>query len=339
MQMKFDNPCVGLRGWGTYIPETFWDAAKVSEESGVPENIVIEKLGFKRKPMAQEHETTAFMALEASRKAIAMADIDPMAIDCVIYNGGQHKDYVCWLAGLNIADKLGAKNAWSFDMEAMCGSMISGFEVARGLIASGRCKTVLLASGYRNGDFINYKVSETTFMYDLGAGGSAAILQGGYEKNILMGSSFKGDGSFSELCTVKYGGTKHWPMKPEDAEKMYFTIEDNDLFKEKLKEVTVPNFYAVIRESLEQSGLDDSGLDYLGILHFNRRTHEAFLNEFNLKPEQSFYLEDYGHIGQNDQLISLEEGLKLGRIKDGDNVVFVAGGIGFVWAACVIRMG
>ncbi len=337
--MIFDSPVIGLRGWGSYIPEGRMTAAEISEKSGIPENVIVEKIGVKSKPVAAEHETTAYMAAESAKKAIAAAGIDPLEIDCVIYNGGQHKDYICWLAGLWIAEEIGAKNAWSFDMEAMCGSMISGLETARGLIASGRCKTVLLASGYRNGDLVSYNVPETTFMFDLAAGGSAIVLQAGYDRNVLLGSSFRGDGSFSELCTVKPGGVKNWPIKPGDSEKMYFTIDDSDLFKEKLKEVTVPNFYKVVREALAESGLDDSGLDYLAILHFNRRTHQAFLDEFGLQPEQSFYLEDYGHIGQNDQVISLEEGIRNGRISEGDNVVFVAGGIGFVWSACVIRFG
>lgn len=339
MALRQDIVSIGLRGWGTYIPETFWSAARIAEESGIPEEVIVEKLGVRRKPVAAAHETTVYMAVEAARKALDQAGLKPEELDCIIYNGGQHKDYLCWLAGLKIADELGASRAWSFDMEAMCGSMITGFETARGLIASGRCRTVLLASGYRNGDLVSFDVPETTFMFDLGAGGSAAILQAGYDRNRLLGASFRGDGSFSELCTVKPGGVKNWPLTAQDLDKLHFTIDDPDLFKEKLKTVTVPNFFTVIREALAESGLTDGDLDYLGVLHFNRRTHEAFLKEFNLRPEQSCYLEEYGHIGQNDQIISLEEGLARGRINEGDNIVFVAGGIGFVWSACVIRWG
>lgn len=337
--MKFDSPVIGMMGWGTYIPDNYMTAAEISAKCGIPEDIIIEKIGLRKKPIASQLDTPAYMGTEAAKKAITMAGIDPLDIDCVIYNGGQQKDYICWLAGLKIADSIGASNAWSFDMEAMCGSMLSGFEVARGLITSGRCRTVLLSSGYRNGDLVSFDVPETTFMFDLGAGGSAAILQAGYEKNILLGASFKGDGSFSELCTVKPAGVKNWPVTEDDLDKIHFTIDDPELFKDKLKGVTVPNFYKVIREALDESGLSDGDMDYLGILHFNRRTHDAFLKEFNLTPEQSYYLEDYGHIGQNDQIISLEEGLRHGRIKTGDNIVFVAGGIGFVWSACVIRYG
>jgi 3-oxoacyl-[acyl-carrier-protein] synthase-3 len=63
------------------------------------------------------------------------------------------------------------------------------------------------------------------------------------------------------------------------------------------------------------------------------------LAELGLKPEQSTYLDDYGHLGQNDQVLSLELGLQSGKIKDGSRVVFVGAGLGFVWAATVIQWG
>ena len=168
------------------------EASELAVKTGIPREVIIEKIGLKRKPVAAPHETPAFMAAAAARKALEMAGMKPEELDCVIYNGGQHKDYMCWLAGLKITDELGAVNAWSFDMEAMCGSMISGLEVARGLIASGRCTTVLLASGYRNGDLVSYGVPETTFMFDLGAGGSAVILQGRIRRQYSAWSVFQG---------------------------------------------------------------------------------------------------------------------------------------------------
>ena len=54
--------------------------------------------------------------------------------DLVIWNGAQHKDYLNWLAGLHVAKEIGAVNAWSFDMEAMCGSMMAGMEVRNNFV-------------------------------------------------------------------------------------------------------------------------------------------------------------------------------------------------------------
>ena len=63
------------------------------------------------------------------------------------------------------------------------------------------------------------------------------------------------------------------------------------------------------------------------------------LAELGLTQEQSTYLDDYGHLGQNDQILSLQLGLEAEKIHDGTKIVFVGAGLGFVWAATALRWG
>ncbi|MBF9018152.1 MULTISPECIES: 3-oxoacyl-ACP synthase [unclassified Oceanispirochaeta] len=336
--MKNEN--IGIIGLGTYTPSEFLSSQDIADKTGIPEDVIRLKFGVDKKPVPGPGDTTSFMGIEAARESLAMAGIDPEEIDVLIWNGAQHKDYLNWLAGLHVAKEIGAVNAWSFDMEAMCGSMMAGMEVARSLmVANPEYKTVMLVSGYRNGDMVDYGVKETSFMFDLGAGGAAMILRKGHNANILTASAFRGDGDFSTDCIVKAGGTKNWPMKAEDTDKLHFEIDDVDSFKQKLGERTLPNFFAVIDDSLKKSGLERKDLDYLAILHFKKSTHDYILKELGLNEDQTTYLNEYGHIGQNDQVISLLEGLKSGKVKDGDNIVMVGAGIGFVWAACAVKWG
>jgi 3-oxoacyl-[acyl-carrier-protein] synthase-3 len=239
-----------------------------------------------------------------------------------------------------VANQLGAKQAWSFDMEAMCGSMMAALDVAKALMTTHpELETVLLVSGYRNNDLIDPAVPETRFMLDIGSGGSALVLKKNAGRNAILASAFRGDGSLSEMCIVPALGTKAWPPAAGDLARAHFVVPDEPAFKAKLGEVTMPNFYAVIRESLKLSGLSERDLDYLAILHFKRSAHDAVLAELGLKPEQSTYLDEYGHLGQNDQVLSLELGLRDGKIHDGSRIVFVGAGLGFVWAATTILWG
>lgn len=331
---------VGVMGIGTYIPETRMDASEIALKSGIPEDIIREKFGVESKPIPGPDDTTSYMGIEAAKKAIENAGISSKEIDIVIWNGAQHKDYLNWLAGLHVAEQIGAVNAWSFDMEAMCGSMMAGIEVARSLmIANDNYRTVLLVSGYRNGDMIDYSISETSFMFDIGAGGAAMVLRKNLGRNEVLSSSFRGDGSFSLDCVVKVGGSRSWPVRSEDVDKFHFHIDDIAGFKKKLGERTLPNFFTVIRDSLAKASLTQDDIDYLAILHFKRSTHDIILSTLNLKENQTTYLKEYGHIGQNDQIISIQEGLEGGKIKDGSIIVMVGAGIGFVWAAAVLRWG
>jgi len=77
----------------------------------------------------------------------------------------------------------------------------------------------------------------------------------------------------------------------------------------------------------------------LDILHIKRSGHAAMLADLGLREDQSIYLEDYGHIGQVDQILSLELALKAGKVKEGDVVCMIAAGIGYVWSANIIRWG
>jgi 3-oxoacyl-[acyl-carrier-protein] synthase-3 len=332
---------IGIRGIGTYFPSQVEDAEFISQKTGIPKDVIEKKFGVKKKPIAGPNDTTSNMGLKAAIKALENAGVKPEELDLVIWNGAQHKDFPCWLASLDIAHRLGAENAWGFDMEAMCGSMMAGFETAKSLMLNNpEVKRVLLCSGYRNNDLISYDELSTSFMYDLGASGSAVVLEKGYDRNVILSSSFKGDGSFSRGCFVPVGGTEKWPMKAEDVSQYHFQIPgDPKAFKKKLGETTLPNFFWVIRNSLEKSGYTQSDIDYLAILHFKRSAHDMIIEELNLTEDKTTYLDDYGHTGQNDQIISLELGLEQGKVKEGSIVVLVGAGLGFVWASSVVKWG
>ncbi len=331
---------VGIAGIGLYIPKRSKTAADLAQETAVPEDVIARKFGVLRKPVAGPEEPTSFMGLMAAHAALEDAGIGAEEIDLLIWCGAQHKDYPCWLAGLSVANKLGATRAWSFDMEAMCGSMMVAMDVAKSLmLAREDLNTVLLVSGYRNNDLIDPAYPATRFMMDIGSGGSACVLKKNLGRNVVLSSAFKGDGSLSEMCVVPVLGSKAWPPKPEDAQRASFIVPDEQAFKQRLGDVTMPNFYAVIRESMRKSGFGEQDIDYLAILHFKRSAHLAALQELGLREDQSTYLEDYGHLGQNDQLLSIKLGLETGKIREGSRIVMVGAGLGFVWASTVVQWG
>lgn len=145
---------------------------------------------------------------------------------------------------------------------------------------------------------------------------------------------------FSEDVVVVAGGTKH-PISKEALESKlnYLDVLDPEGMKQRLEQKSMDNFLKVIKNSVKKSGYEVSDINYLGILHMKRSAHEYVLRELGLSEEQSIYLEDYGHIGQIDQILSLELALEQGKVKDGDLVVLVSAGIGYAWGATTIKWG
>ncbi|GAX89440.1 3-oxoacyl-ACP synthase [Effusibacillus lacus] len=332
---------IGIVSTGVYIPERFETGAEIAEKSGLPREVVETKMGILRKTLPGPDDHTCQMGILAAEKALRKGNVDPSSIDLVIYIGEEHKEYPLWTAGIKLQKAVGAVNAWAFDVQQRCGTMVMAMKVAKDMmLADPEIRTVLLAGGYRNSDCIDYTNPRTRFMYNLAAGGAAVVLKKDHEHNRLLASHIITDGDFSEDVVVVAGGTKH-PITPEAIEQRlnYLDVLDPEGMKQRLEQKSMDNFIKVIERAVEKSGYSVGDIKYLAILHMKRSAHDYVLNRLGLSEEQSYYLSEYGHIGQCDQVLSLELGVATGRIKPGDLVVFVSAGIGYAWDACAIRWG
>ncbi|QCJ45286.1 3-oxoacyl-ACP synthase [Bacillus sp. S3] len=332
---------IGMLSTGIYLPEECLTGKEIAERAGIPVRVVEEKMGIKKKHVPGSNDHTCEMGIIAAKKAIAKARIDPLEIDLVIYIGEEHKEYPLWTAGIKLQEEVGALNAWAFDLALRCGTTVMALKVAKSMmIADPSIRTVLLAGGYRNVDFIDYENPRTRFMFNLAAGGGAILLRKGHNENLLLETELITDGSFSEDVVVVAGGTKN-PItkKAIDQRLNKLDVLDPEGMKQRLEQKSMDNFLKVIRESLRKSGYSVADLSYLAILHMKKSAHEYVLKELGLSDEQSIYLEDYGHIGQIDQILSLELAMNEGKIKDGDIVVLVSAGIGYAWGATAMKWG
>ncbi|MEH7120160.1 3-oxoacyl-ACP synthase [Neobacillus vireti] len=332
---------IGILSTGIYLPEDYVTGKQIAQMAGIPLHVVEEKMGIKKKYVPGAHDHTCEMGIIAAKRAIAKVGFNPMDIDLVIYIGEEHKEYPLWTAGIKLQQEVGALNAWAFDAALRCGTTVMALKVAKSLmIADPGIQTVLLAGGYRNVDFIDYQNPRTRFMYNLGAGGGAILLKRDHSENVLLETDLITDGSFSEDVVVVAGGTKN-PISKDALEQRLNMLDvlDPEGMKSRLEQKSMANFLKVIRESVRKSGYQVSDIAYLAILHMKKSAHEYVLKELGLSPEQSIYLEDYGHIGQIDQILSLELAVQEGKVKDGDLVVLVSAGIGYAWGATAIKWG
>lgn len=332
---------VGIVGTGLYIPQNRMTAEEISEATGIPLDVIINKFGINEKPIPGQEDHTCWMGTQAALDCLKKTGVDPKEIDLVIYIGEEHKEYLLWTSGIKLQYDIGATNAWAFDMQLRCGTAIAAMKIAKDMMLANKdINTVLIAGGYRNGDFINYKNPRVSFMYDLAAGGAAILLKKNYNKNLVLEASVITDGSFSEDVAVVGGGTKY-PMSHEALDKGLYQLDvmKPEEMKQRLNEKSMPNFLKVIRDSLAKSGYTQEDIGYLALLHMKRSAHQLILNELGLKDEQSIYLSNYGHMGQLDQILSTTLALENGKIKDGDIVVWAGAGIGYVWDALTIKWG
>jgi len=333
----------GVVGTGIYIPETRMSAAEISKATGGAwaEEAVIEKLGIISKPVPGHNDGTQEMGARAALDCLNNTGIDPLEIDLILCIGEEWKEYPLTTSALYIQDRIGALNAWGIDVQNRCCTCCAAIKMAADmLVADPEIKTAMIVGGYRNGDFVDYTDKDMSMMFDLAAGAGAMIIKKNYGKNYITGSHIIADGSLARSAGVKVGGINE-PFTGGNTEAGYKSLKlfEAQKMKDRLNEVSMTNWYRCIDESLRKGGKARGDIGYLAVLHFKKSAHLALLKELGLREDQSIYLENYGHLGQIDQILSIHLALQSGQIKAGTNVVTLAAGIGYVWAANLIEWG
>lgn len=337
------KPQVGIVGTGLYIPSLRMTAKEISEATkGIwTEEAIIEKLGIIEKPIPGPEDGTQEMGARAGIDALERTGIDPKEIDLIICMGEEWKEYPLTTSGIYIQEKIGATNAWAVDVQQRCCTTVAAMKMAKDMmIADDSINTAMVVGGYRNGDFVDYADKAMSMMYNLSAGGGAIILKKNYNKNLLLETHIMTDGSLARDAGVKYGGTA-CPITADNLEKAYksLMIFDEKHMKDRLNEVSMKNWIYCIDKAFEKSKIDKEELGYLAVLHFKTSMHKYMLDLLNLTEDQSIYLSKYGHMGQVDQILSLHLALEQDKIKDGTVISMIAAGIGYAWAANVIKWG
>lgn len=344
-----EKATVGIVGTGIYIPKARMSAKEISDATGGKwsEDAVFQKLGIRQKSIptpGDVNDGTQEMGALAALDALKNTGINPLDIDVILCVTEEYKEYPLTTSALYVQDRIGAVNAWGIDVQNRCCTTVTAMKMAKDiLIADDEINTVLVVGGYRNGDFVDYTDNDMSMMYNLSAGGGAIILKKNYGKNLLLGSHVIGDGSLARTAGVEIGGIVN-PLTKDNVEesKKSLRLLDAKKMKDRLNVVSMPNWMKCIDESLRKSNVtraEFASNGFLAILHIKRSGHNGMVHDLGLTPEQTIYLEDYGHIGQIDQILSLHLALQTGQVKEGTLVCMLAAGIGYVWAANIIRWG
>ncbi len=331
-----DLESVGVLSMGVWLPSEFEDAESIASKSGIPKHVISEKMGIKRKCRALLNDKIdpSLMAIKAATRALE--GIDPLSIDLIIWTGSEYKDFNVWSAGIYVQRELGLKNAFAFDLSARCSSNVVALGVAKSLLQTNKnYKRALLVGGHRTGDLVNYQDESSRFLYNLADGGSAIVIEKS-EINPILNSSIITDGDFSLDVIIPTGGTVNPFSKGHESSDYHLTCPDITGMRERLASRSIENFLKVIKTAATTS-MPSRPIDYLSLLHMKKSAHEAILENLELSIEQSIYLENYGHFGAPDQVVSLGLAEREKILKKGDHISLASAGIGYTWSAISIR--
>lgn len=319
-----------ITGTGSFSPEkvmTNYDFEQIVETS---DEWIRTRTGIVERRIADPDIASSDMAYEASLKALEVANTSPEHIDGIIV-GTITPDYFFPSTGCILQSKLGAVNAYAFDLLAGCSGFLYALHVADSLIRSGSAKTLLVVGAETLSRIIDYEDRSTCILFGDGAG--AAVLKSSDDPGVLS-SCLSTNGDQWELLYMPGGGSKI-PASVESVKNKehFLKMKGNDVFK-----VAVKSLENASLEAIRKADLTPDDIDYFIPHQANFRILEAVRKRLNLPEEKVFSNVDrYGNTSSASVPIALDEAVRNGDIKPGSIVLFAAFGAGFTWGASVVR--
>jgi 3-oxoacyl-[acyl-carrier-protein] synthase-3 len=327
---------VGIAATAAYLPARWMPAAEIAVASGIPEQVVLDRFGLRGKHIAADDEHVSDLSVKAAARLLEETGLDPESVDAVVYFGSTWKDYAVWQAAPWIAHRLGCTRAFALELDYVsCGAPIALRICKDMLVAEPDLRRVLMVAASRESFLLDYRNERSRFMFNFGDGAVAALLEQDAPANELLGAWAVTDGSLSLQVKIPQGGS----VEPVLDGRRSLDVEDPPAMKERLDEVSLPNFVRVAEEALRRSGAGLGDVSYLCAIHMKRSMHAAILSELGVAPERAPYLDDTGHMSGVDPLVALDRAARAGELADGDLVLVLAAGTGYTWAASVLRWG
>lgn len=319
-------------GTGSYLPKkvlTNHDFEKMVETS---DEWIVTRTGIKERRIAAPDEFTSDLAYQASLKAIEDAKISSDDIDLVIV-ATLTPDYIFPSTSCLLQNKLGAKNAGAFDIQAACSGFIYGLALAKDLVEKKSYKNVLLVAAEKLSSIVNYKDRATCVLFGDGAAACVISLKGdGFE---IQAVTLGADGEQAELLKQPAGGSRN-PASLETVEKNLHSIfmDGKTLFKHAVRRMEM-----ACKEVLDKINMTEKDIAWLIPHQANDRIIIAVAKRFNHLPEERIYrsvVEKYGNTSASSVGIALDELVKAKKINNRENILFTVFGAGLTWGAAVI---
>lgn len=321
---------VSIVGTGVYVPEKVVTNDDLSKIVDTNDEWIYSRTGMRERRIAREDQATSDLAAEAAKAALADAGVSAEEIDLLIV-ATLSPDMFFPSTACFVQDKIGAKNAYCYDLGAACSGSLYAIETAKNQIACGAVKTALVIGAEKMSTFLDWEDRNTCVLFGDGAG--AVVLRAtGADRGIMQGT-FGSDGSLANLLWTPGGGSRK-PISQAviDDKQQYLKMEGREVYKHAVKQMTQSTV-----DVLEKNGLTADDITCFVAHQANARIIEAIGKRLNVTDRMFMNVEKYANTSAAALLIAVDEVVKSGTVKQGDLMLLVAFGGGFTWGANIVE--
>jgi len=315
---------------GGFVPETVLSNHELEKMVDTSDEWIRTRTGIiERRVLKEEGKATSDMAAKAVEELLEKRGIDAKEIDlliCATITG----DLIFPAAANIICDKIGATNAWGFDLGAACSGFLYALETGSKFIESGKHKKVVVIGIDKMSSIIDYQDRNTCIIF--GDGGGAVLLEPNDEGYGLQDSILRSDGSGRAFLHQKAGGSLKPPTHESiDAREHYVFQEGKTVFK-----FAVTNMAQVSYEIMERNNLQSEDVTYLLAHQANKRIIDATSKRMGLPEEKVLMnIQRYGNTTSGTLPLLFWDFEN--KFKKGDNLILSTFGGGFTWGSIYLK--
>ncbi len=301
-------------GTGAYIPEKILDNEALSKLVDTSDEWIRSRTGIRRRHIAGEKETVAFMAGEAAKAALQNAKLNGSAVELILAATMSAEEAMPGVAA-RVQQTIGAKGAASFDINSACTGFLAALNTAQTYIEAGIYKTVLVVGAEKLSSLVDWNDRNSCILFGDGAG--AVVLKADPEGLYVQVSHSEGEKG-QALTAPKNG---------------FLQMDGRAVF-----EFAVSRVPEVIREVLKKAGIEKEEVDFYLLHQANRRIISAAVKRLGLEEERfPMNMEEYGNTSAASIPILLYEENRRGKLKKDSLLVLSGFGGGLTYGASLLR--
>src|SRR5881409_1488668 len=321
----------GILGTGHSYPEGILTNADLEKIVDTSDEWITTRTGIKERRLAAKDEFTSDLATQAAIKAMQKASVTGDQLDLII-TATITPDMPFPSTSCLVQQKLGARRAAAFDVEAACSGFIYGLEIAQQFIMSRTYDTVLVIGAEKLSSIVDWEDRNTCVLFGDGAG--AAVLQNRPNAHGLLTAVMGADGQKADLLFMPGGGSRCPATANSVASRLhYLRMEGKETFKNAIQAMQT-----AAEEALRRCEIDISRIKCIIPHQANRRIIDAVGERLGARPEQLFVnLHKYGNTSAASVAIALDEAVQSGQVHRGDLILLIVFGAGLTWGAAVIE--
>jgi len=320
-----------ITGHGSFAPAkklTNDDLAKMVDTT---DEWITSRTGVKVRHITTDNETTAFLATEAAKRALADANLDAGELELIIV-ATITPEMVFPSTASFVQRALQAKKAWVFDLAAACSGFVYGLSIVQQFLESGRFNNALVIGAETLTKITNWSDRTSCILFGDGAG--AVVLERHNDGRGILYSTMSADGDRWEALNCQaYGSRYPADKKLDDPKKIYMEIKGREVYQQAVRRIV-----EAVTECMNHCGLSIDDVAMVISHQMNARIIESAAKRLKLPDEKVFLnIAEYGNTSAASVPIAFDECFRQGKIKEGDVVIFVAFGAGLAWGATVIQ--